>query len=421
MGFYKKSIPYFLLFGILITLLITNEFAMKKKLEKFNDIRILIAHNKYLIRGGEDVSTEADIALFRENIIFIEELIEDNKKIESIGELSAAIKSIWSFDTITRVKNIITEKNISLLIVQNFFPLLSPSIYYAAKSKNIPVLQILHNYRLICLNGLLFRDDHICEDCVNKFFPYPGVYHKCYKQSLLGSFVVAFMLFIHRIIRTWNNKIDNYIALTNFSKKKFLEAGFSSEKIKVKPHFIFPDPGEGRGDGNFCLFIGRISPEKGLDILLNAWKIIGHKIPLKIIGEGKTDNNIPGVEYLGKMNYEKLLDLLGKATLLIFPSKCYESFGRVIIEAYAKGTPVIAPFLGTMAELVTNGKTGLHYNPNDSEDLSKKILTIYNNKTELSKMRVNARNEYLKYFTAEKVFEKYKNIICDLNKFNNLT
>ncbi|OUL26027.1 glycosyl transferase family 1 [Nostoc sp. RF31YmG] len=376
-------------------------------------MRILSVHNLYQIRGGEDESRQAEENMLREMGHEVTVYEEHNDRIAKMNQLQVASRTIWSQEAYQIIQRKLKEQPQDIVHVQNFFPLISPSIYYAAKAEGVPVVQTLRNYRLLCPNGLFFRDGKVCEDCLGKFLPLPGVIHSCYRESRAASAAVATMLTVHRTLRTWTKMVDVYIALTEFARQKMIQGGLPAEKIVVKPNFVHPDPGLGKGRGGYALFVGRLSVEKGLDTLLAAWEKLAGKIPLKIIGDGPLSaeviaatKRIPQVEWLGRRPMSEVYTLMGEAMFLIFPSKWYETFGRVAVEAFAKGTPVIASNIGAIAELVDSGRTGLHFSPGDAEDLAAKVEWSLANQAQLSEMRQEARTEFVAKYTADKNYEQ---------------
>lgn len=380
-------------------------------------MRILGIHNRYQIRGGEEECYEAEVALIRQHGHEVDLYEESNNSITDSKKLSLTLKTLWSKDAYDKVCRKLTQEHYDIVHVQNFFPLISPSIFYAAKSAGVPIVQTLHNYRLICPNGLFFRQGSICESCVGKSVPYPGIVHGCYRESRLASTGVAAMLTVHKALQTWQNQIDRYIALTEFAKQKFIESGLPAEKIVVKPHFIAPDPGIGLGQGGYALFVGRLSVEKGLDTLLQAWKQLHPRLALKIVGDGPLASSvkeraeqIPNVEYLGRKPLKDVYDLMGEAVMQIFPSKWYETFGRVAIEAYAKGTPVMAAKHGAIAELINPEKNGWHFRPGDAEDLVQQVEQALNHPNLLPDMRIAARDTFERYYTAERNYQQLMEI-----------
>jgi glycosyltransferase involved in cell wall biosynthesis len=380
-------------------------------------MRVLSIHNAYQIRGGEDESRQAEEQLLRDNGHQVDVYEEHNDRVSKLNPLVLAGRTIWSQEAYRTVECQLATADYDLIHVQNFFPLISPSVYYAARSRGVPVVQTLRNYRLMCPNGLFFRDGHPCEDCVGKFFPYPGVVHGCYRDSRAASGVTAAMLSVHRSLRTWTQQVDAYISLTDFARRKAIEGGLPAEKIFVKPNFVNPDPGVGDGGGGFALYVGRLSVEKGLDTLLAAWKSLGDRLPLKIVGDGSLQDEVvaatqqlPNVEWLGRKPKSEVYDLMGAASCLIFPSKWYETFGRVAVEAFAKGTPVIAANIGAIAELVESDRTGVHFQPGDPDDLAAKIDWMLTHPDRWRAMRQNARAEFEAKYTAAQNYKRLMEI-----------
>ena len=369
---------------------------------------VLVAHNRYQQRGGEDESTSSEIALLRSRGHKVTEFIEDNERIVDLSLPRVALRTVWSQESYRRLRRLIREQRPAVVHVQNFFPLVSPAVYYAARAEGVPVVQTLRNYRLLCSNGLFFRDGHVCEDCLGKILPWPGVVHACYRGSRASTVPVAAMISTHRALRTWTRMVDVYIALTEFARQKFLEGGLPAKKLTTKPNFVHPDPGPGEGRGGYAMFVGRLSSEKGVGTLLEAWERLGGRIPLKVAGDGPLASQIIeatgkplGIEWLGRKPLEEVYALMGEASMLIFPSEWYETFGRVAVEAFAKGTPAIAANIGAIAEVVDHGRTGLHFRPGDPEDLASQVELALNSPAKLAVMRREARAEFESRYTAE--------------------
>lgn len=376
-------------------------------MEKFS--RILLVHEHYQQPGGEDqvFAAEADLLESRGHKVL--RYVEHNDRIKDMGRLDLARATVWSGSAYKNLRKLMRVERPQLVHFHNTFPLISPAAYYAAKAEDVPVVQTLHNYRLLCLNSFFFRDGKICEDCLGKTSPWRGVLHSCYRGSRAASGVVSTMLTAHSALGTWTKMVDVHIALTEFARQKFVQGGLPPEKIVVKPHFVHPAPKRGAGRGEFALFVGRLSPEKGLVTLLSAWKHLKGKIRLKIVGDGplgsqtaEAAERIPGIEWLGLQPQEEVSELMGKAAFLVLPSEGYETFGRVAIEAFAKGTPVVAAKVGAVAELVEHGRTGLHFRSGDPRDLVTQVERILKNPTKLAYMRREARNEFEARYTAER-------------------
>jgi glycosyltransferase involved in cell wall biosynthesis len=366
----------------------------------------LSLHTFYQQAGGEDVVFRAEVALLQERGHEVLELTFDNRDLENLPPWRQAGLTLWNQEAYRRVREAIREHRPDLLHLHNTFTLASPAVIHAAKAEGIPVVMTLHNYRLLCVNALFFRRGRVCEDCLGGL-PWHGVFHGCYRDSRPASAVVAAMLSLHRALGTWN-MVDRFIALTEFARQKFIEGGFPPEKISVKPNFVHPDPGPGEGRGGYALFVGRLSPEKGLGTLLMAWERLGGKVPLKIVGDGplapevqEAQKRIPGVEWLGRKAPEEVYALMSEASFLVFPSESYEGFPKVLAEAFAKGLPVLASALGSQGSIVDHGRTGLHFRPSDPEDLAAKVEWLLAHPNELARMRKEARAEYEAKYTAE--------------------
>lgn len=381
-------------------------------------MRVLVLHNRYQISGGEDVVVQAEKALLEANghDVTLFEATNDNI-VGCLEKAKTAVSAIYSPSSKRRVREEIAKFSPHIVHVHNYFPLLSPSVFYACQEAGVPVVQTLHNYRLLCANAYLFREGRVCEDCVGKRFPWPGVVNGCYRDSKVGTAIVGTMQSVHRTVQTWTKMIDAYIALTEFARQKFIQGNLPAEKIVVKPNFLFSDPGNGEGKGGYALFVGRLSPEKGLDKLFQAWEKIGEKMPLKIVGDGQladtvaeASRKLKGVEWLGRQPKEQVLALMKEATVLVFPSLWYEGLPMVIAEAYAVGLPVITSDLGSTSSLVKHGCTGLHFRPGDADDLVAQIEWVLTHPVELAQMRRQARAEFETKYTADRNYQMLMNI-----------
>jgi glycosyltransferase involved in cell wall biosynthesis len=371
-------------------------------------MNILMLHNAYQIRGGEDESFDTECRILRDAGHFVETIHLHNEKVEETGKITVALQSIWSGPSYKLVDRKLRERHFDVMHVQNFFPLLSPSVYAAARKHEVPVVQTLRNYRLLCPGGILFRDGRICEQCVEKTFKYPSVLHACYRDNRLGSLTVAAMSAIHTLLGTWQRDVDLYISLTDFARTKYIQAGFAPEKIVIKGNCVHPDPGIGLGDGEFALFVGRLSTEKGIRTLLSAWDRLRPNYVLKIVGEGPSAEELracsrhtPNIEWLGSKSSVEVLDLMGAAKVTVFPSEWYETFGRVAIESFAKGTPVITSRIGALAEVGQDTRADLFFKVGDPEDLASKLKWCFDHPDELKEKRRLVREEYERKYTAD--------------------
>ena len=249
-------------------------------------MNILMAHNRYQNSGGEDISVRMEVEMLRRNGCRVETFVDNNDRVSELGRLRTAMGSIWSPEAYRRVRAALRQDRFDLLHVQNFFPLISPSIYYAARAEGVPVVQSLRNYRLICPVGTLNRDGHVCESCIGRAMPWPAVLHACYRHSMLGSVAVGGMIAIHRQLGTWFHMVDAYIAMTEFMRDKFVQAGIPGRKdIRQIQLSCIPIRCPASTTATFALFVGRLSKEKGIGTLLKAWEIAGAADPAQ--GRGR--------------------------------------------------------------------------------------------------------------------------------------
>jgi glycosyltransferase involved in cell wall biosynthesis len=374
-------------------------------------MRILLSHNHYQQPGGEDrvFAFEADLLEARGHRVF--RYTAHNDRIPEKGHLALASGTVWNPTAYRDLRDLIRAKKPDVAHFHNTFPLISPAAYHACRAEGVPVVQTLHNYRLICPNALLFRDGKVCEDCLGKRVAWPGVVHACYRGSRSASGAVATMLYTHRELGTWAGAVDRYVALTEFARRKFVEGGLPPEKLSVKPNFVHPDPGMGDGGGGYALYVGRLSPEKGLGTILAAWKRAGGGMPLKVVGRGPLEHlasgpagRIPGVEWLGQRSSGEVYALMREASFLVFPSECYENLPTAIIESFACGTPVVASDRGAMGDLVEDGRTGLLFPAGDAVALAALVARVERNQEALYRMRREARREFEERYTAERSY-----------------
>lgn len=377
-------------------------------------MKVLIIHNRYKILGGEDLSTEAEVSLLKCNGIDVNTFYTDNADIDSRNKSMLALNTVWSQHYYREIGKMIENGKYDLVHVQNFFPLLSPSIFYACQKAGTKVVMSVRNYRLICPNAQMYVNGNVCNDCVGKTVPTQAIRKKCYRKSAVTSSAVVAMLAFHNFLNTWKNKIDGYICVSEFVKSQLLLGGFDQDKLHVKHNFVTTDIEPSFEDGRYYIFAGRLSEEKGIDILLKSFKGNGRK--LIIVGDGPLAGMVelfarenPNTVYLGKRPLAEIYSLISKAKALIFPSKWHEPFGRTIVEAFAHGTPVIASAMGGITELITDNYNGFLFNPSDEEGLSKALKhfeCVHDNR----KIRQNTYDTYKKSFLPTTNFSRIMSI-----------
>jgi glycosyltransferase involved in cell wall biosynthesis len=395
-------------------------------------MKIAILHNRYKLSGGEDGVVRAEHALLAAQGHEVNVLEVSNDRIVGIWDkLSTAIGCIYSHQSKQRVSAWLAELSPDVVHVHNFFPLLSPSIYDACRAAHIPVVQTLHNYRLVCPKAIPFRNDRICEDCFDLPIPWPGVLHGCYRGSRFQTAAVTAMLGVHRLAGTWQHRVDAYIALSEFQKQVFVRSGIPEDCLFVKPNFVFPSkPPAELARGDFALFVGRLSEEKGLAVLLDAYLQHGLTMPLKVVGDGPLRQtleakaaSLPHVTFVGRQDAQTVARMMQQAKFLVFPSIWYEGFPLTIVEAYANKLPVIAPNLGSMSEIIGDRVTGLHFESGNPTDLASKIQWAIAHPDALTQMGETAYNTYQNCYTPEanyrQLLDIYKSAID--RSFRNFT
>lgn len=375
-------------------------------------MKVLLVHERYQSPGGEDYVFEAEAALLESRGHEVERYTEHNDRIEEMSSIAVALDTVWSRSARRRLAEMVERERPDVVHFHNTFPLISPAVYRPVAAAGAAVVQTLHNFRPICPMAQLFRDGGPCEDCVGRAVPWPGVLHACYRDSRSASAVVAAMIATHRRLGTWREGPDLYVALTRFARDRFVAGGFPEEKIVVKPNFADVDPGVGEGPGGHAAFVGRLSPEKGVEVLLEAWERLDADIPLRILGDGPLRDLVrdaaardPRVEWLGWLGREEVFGTLREARFLVFPSIWYETFGLGMVEAFAVGRPVIASDRGAMADLVEDGRTGRLIAAGDAAALAGAVETLWSDPARAAEMGGRARGEYEARYTPERGYE----------------
>jgi glycosyltransferase involved in cell wall biosynthesis len=377
-------------------------------------VKVLLCHTYYTQRGGEDASFEEERDLLRAGGHRVIEYVRRNDELAGVNALLVAARTLWNRRATRDVLRLIDSEQPDVLHATNTFPLLSPALCYAAHRKGVAIVQALRNYRLMCASAYLLRDSRPCGECIGRTVPWAAVAHRCYRESAAASAVVVAMQALHNALGTWQRKVDAFFTLTDFARQKFVEAGLPADRIHVKHNCVSPDPGVGRGDGGYVALVGRLSPEKGVDVALDAWRRDPQLPPLRIAGDGPLADKVkaavaadPRITWLGHLSGADANRLIGGALALLMPSIWYETFGRAIAEAYAAGTPVIASDLGAMAELVIDGETGLRFEPGVALALAAQVRKLSTFPAcQLAAMRERARQEYDRRFTPQQNYQR---------------
>jgi glycosyltransferase involved in cell wall biosynthesis len=382
-------------------------------------VSVLIVHDRYRQAGGEDAVVANEAELLRQRGHRVSELVVDNDRIvDGAGPLAKAklaANTVWSFSAATAVTRRIERERPDVVHVHNVLPLLSPSVHAAARGAGAAVVQTVHNYRLVCPAGTLFRDGRPCEDCVGRRVAWPAVAHACYRSSRAQSAVVATMLAAHEARGTWDRDVDAFLTVSEFMRGRLIAGGLPADRIVVKSNFVEDrsavegaSPARpGRRDGPL-LFVGRLTGDKGVDLLLDAWSGSPDLPLLEVVGDGPLADEVAAVASsngrvvpVGRLDPVAVRARMAAAPALVFPSRWYEGQPMTILEAYAAGLPVIAASIGSLPELVRDGETGLLFRAGDIGDLRRAVTWAMAHPADLRRMGERARALYEEQFTPD--------------------
>lgn len=376
-------------------------------------ISLLIVHNQYRQPGGEDAVVCAEVAELRRRGHRVIEYTRENSDIERYAWLhrtTLGLSATWNPQTYADLRRLIRQKRPDILHIHNFFPLVSPAAHYAAKSYGVPVVQTLHNYRLSCPAATLFARGERCRRCARNRVA--GILRGCYRNSRAQTGAVSLMLGSHRLAGTWDRCVDAFLVPSRFCRDYFVASGLPPHKLHVKPNFLAGDPGQRTAHSDYALFVGRLSPEKGVMEMADAWQRIP-AAPLLIAGDGPLRGRLERsavcmsgrVQLLGHLAADETVAAIKAARFLVFPSRWYEPFGMALLESAACGVPVIASRIGAIPELVVHHKTGLLFDPDNVDELVEQIRWAWSHPGEMEQMGDAARQLWLESFTADKSYE----------------
>ncbi len=358
--------------------------------------RVLLVHNAYQQRGGEDSVVEAELEMLRSRGHAVELYRRHNDEIAGLPRIQLARDTLWSSRTTREIGEHLQAFKPDVVHIHNSFPLISPSVYPAVRAAGLPVVQTLHNFRLLCPQAMLLREGKVCEDCVGRS-PWRGVLHRCYRDSAAQTALLAGMLQWHRWRGTWRDDVTLYIALNAFCRDKFVEGGLPAERLRIKPNFLparaLPPARPRQG----LLFVGRLSPEKGVGVLAEALRLRQGRQTVTIVGDGPEAaqlQGLPGVHCLGLQDAAAVEAQMQQAAALLLPSIWYENFPRTLVEAGAAALPAIASRLGALPSLVADGQTGLLFEPGNAADLARCMDLAEQQPETLARMGAAARQRF---------------------------
>lgn len=376
-------------------------------------LRVLVCHNRYQLRGGEDSVCESEVELLREHGHEVRIFERSNAELNEGSKLAAAVETVWSRESARAFQAALVEFKPQVVHVHNTFAKISPAIYWEAARAGVPIVQTLHNFRLMCPQAMFLREGKVCEDCLGKL-PWRGAVRGCYRGSVAQSTVLASMVTTHRALGTWRNKVTRYIALNEFCRRKFIEGGLPADRIVIKPNFVdFQAPPAGARQG--FLFVGRLSAEKGIHTLVDAARSVAG-LDIRVAGTGPEAHlleGVPGVVALGGLDGDAVRRAMSSSAALVLPSIWYENFPRTLVEAMACGLPIIASRIGALADLVEEGVSGLLFEAGNAADLAAKLKWAKENPEAMLAMGDRARAIYEEKFTARQNYLQLMSIYED--------
>ncbi len=376
---------------------------------------VLVIHNRYLEPGGEDSVVNAEIALLRRNRHRVLQYARHNREIAQFSNLRKTLlplTTMWDNESYRELRALIRQERPAIAHCHNLLPLLSPAIYYACAAEGLPVVQTVHNYRLVCPGGNFFRSGEPCGLCDRSLIK--ATLHGCYRDSRLQTSAVALMLGAHRLLGTWQNKVATYIAPSEFCRALLARRGLPANRIVVKPHFALELLPRNHGLGEYAIFVGRLSQEKGILQLLETWRDVAH-IPLVVVGSGPLqerakelvrNSQLTSITFAGQLPHHETLSRIRGARFLVAPSRCYETFGISVLEAMACGVPAIVPRTGALHELVSDRRTGFHVDVDDREQFSATLRKAWSHPLETREMGRAARHRCMEHYSADSNYQR---------------
>jgi glycosyltransferase involved in cell wall biosynthesis len=392
-------------------------------------LRVLLAHTYYRSSApsGEDAVFDSERALLERSGVRVIPFVRRNDDIDddsAIARIQLALDTTWSRETYRSLRSLIELERPDVAHFHNTFPQISPSAYAACQRLGVPVVQTLHNYRLVCAGALLQRDGKPCEECLGRspvLGLLPGLRHRCYRDSVAATGALTLMLAANRINGSYVRNVNRYVALTRFAASRLAAGGLPATRIVVKPNFLNEPPEAGIGRGGYAVYVGRLSHEKGVLTLIEAWRQI-QGLRLKIAGHGPlyarlrevAESGGLNIEFLGQLNRVDVLNVVADASVQIVPSEWYEGFPMVLLEALACGTPVIAAKIGSLDEIVQEGVTGTKFPPGNAHDLAAAVRRLIADAEGLARMRQMCRETFERNYRAEQNVSQLLGIYRDV-------
>lgn len=380
-------------------------------------MKVLMVHNFYRAAtpGGEDNVFRQERDLLRNAGVDVVCFTRSNDDVDVRDRrqvVRTAANMGWSWESYEQLSDLIVRERPDVAHFHNTFPLISASGYVACRDRGVPVVQTLHNYRIVCAAATFHRAGRVCEQC-SAGHPWPAVWHRCYRGSLAGSLAMARMLRSNWRRGIYEDFIDVFVALTQFAASKFAGEGLPRERIVVSPNFVDSTAPASGGGGGYAIFVARLSEEKGVRVLLRAWREL-RDIPLKVVGDGPLFGEFRAaaraeglpIEFLGMRPREEAIELIGAAELQVIASECFEGFPLVAVESYARGTPLVAASIGGLTELVIDGETGLRFDAGDAGALASNVRRLWSDAALRGRLRHGARVRFESEYTPQHALKR---------------
>ncbi len=361
-------------------------------------MRVALFHNRYAQRGGEDAAFDLEIELLRKAGCVVHAFTVDSGEVRGpVAMLRTALSARSSSRMAERVVRCVGQHPVDVAHVHNFFPLLTPAVHETLFMLGIPIVQTLHNYRLACAHGGFLRDGRNCEECVVRG-PWNAVRHGCWRGSRLATAVWADTTRVNRRRGTWE-RVDRFLAPSEFARRKLLEVGLPADRTLVLPDAV-QDPGVCASSGSGAVYVGRLSPEKGVGLLLDAWRGLSD-VPLRIVGSGpdaaeleRRAAGLDNLHFVGEQLRERVAEEIARASFLVAPSLCYETFGLAAAEALAAGRPIVVPRGTALEELAAGGRSGVLFDSGDAASLATACRELASDPARCALLGVEARAHF---------------------------
>lgn len=381
-------------------------------------MKVVLVHNFLRSSGpsGENVAYREECRLLRGHGHDVVEFTVSNDDLEGSGwrgSARAAAAAPWSFSAVSRLRGVLRKEQPQVVHVHNTFPLLSASVFYAAQGLPCATVLTLHNYRIFCAAGVPLRDGRPCIECLDRRSSLPALRYACYRDSRIATLPLSFSVALHRLLGTWTKQVDAFICLTDFQRDLMARAGLLPESLFVKPHCYLdaPSPLPWAARENKVVFLGRLGREKGVSVLLEAWRLWGSSSPLlEVIGDGPEEAELRRVAeeatlggrvlFRGRLPFGEAQQLLGRAKVVVVPSISYEGFPMAIREAFAHGVAVVASRIGSIQTLVSEGVNGALFEPGDAADLFSVTRRVWSDDGQMRVLGLGARATFEAKYTA---------------------